>query len=213
MQAERQHHDGQGCRTRARWIVRPALDSDLAGVARIHVAAWRAAYRGLLTDDYLDRLDDAPRETFWRAFLQRSQGALCVAFDAGPAAADARTLLDDATASRPVAGWLSYGRTRDAGQPPQTAELYAFYVDPLRWASGAGQALWRAASADLAAQGFERVDVWVLAGNARGLRFYRRIGMAIADGVQRHVTVGGRSVPEVRLTCALRAAPAVPPVA
>lgn len=36
--------------------VRPAVPGDARAVADVHVRAWRAAYRGLLTDASLDEL-------------------------------------------------------------------------------------------------------------------------------------------------------------
>ena len=37
--------------------IRRARPEDAEAVARVHVAGWRHAYRGLLPDDYLDGLD------------------------------------------------------------------------------------------------------------------------------------------------------------
>jgi hypothetical protein len=53
------------------WVteVRAATPQDALGVARVHVRSWQVAYRGLVAQDYLDRLrpaDKASRCTFGR---------------------------------------------------------------------------------------------------------------------------------------------------
>ncbi|BCW71541.1 hypothetical protein [Arthrobacter sp. NicSoilB8] len=44
--------------------VRPAAEGDAARLAEVHVAAWRATYRGVMTDEYLDGLGRAA--SAWR---------------------------------------------------------------------------------------------------------------------------------------------------
>ena len=37
--------------------IRRATPDDAAALAKVHIDSWRAAYRGLVPDSYLDRLD------------------------------------------------------------------------------------------------------------------------------------------------------------
>jgi hypothetical protein len=56
--------------------IRRAELSDAKGIAAVHVAAWRVAYRGLLPDDVLDRLsieDSAKR--WWERIAKPSVGS------------------------------------------------------------------------------------------------------------------------------------------
>lgn len=46
--------------------VRAATEDDAARLAEIHVAAWRATYRGVMTDQYLDGLDVGRAASVWR---------------------------------------------------------------------------------------------------------------------------------------------------
>jgi len=46
--------------------VRPASEDDAARLAEVHVAAWRATYRGVMTDEYLDGLDVGRAASAWR---------------------------------------------------------------------------------------------------------------------------------------------------
>jgi GNAT superfamily N-acetyltransferase len=43
--------------------VRQARDGDVPSIAEIHVRSWRAAYRGILSDELLDGLSVSERET------------------------------------------------------------------------------------------------------------------------------------------------------
>ena len=77
-----------------------------------------------------------------------------------------------------------------------TGELYAIYVDPLRWGSGAGRALIEQAEASLRESGFPAALLWVLEGNERAERFYRAAGWE-RDGEKEDDFQGAR-VTEIR---------------
>jgi hypothetical protein len=47
--------------------------------------------------------------------------------------------------------------------------------------------------------GFSEVTLWVLSGNARGLRFYEAAGFRREAGSEKHFEQGGAQVEEVRL--------------
>lgn len=50
-------------------IVRAATPLDIADIAALHVASWRATYRGALSDEYLETMAPADRLALWRARL------------------------------------------------------------------------------------------------------------------------------------------------
>jgi GNAT superfamily N-acetyltransferase len=75
-------------------------------------------------------------------------------------------------------------------------ELYAIYVDPLRWGLGAGRALIERAEASLRGSGFPTALLWVLRGNERAERFYRAAGWE-QDGEKEDVFQGA-TVTELR---------------
>src|SRR5688500_5647616 len=47
-------------------IIRPATGRDADVIARMHARSWRATYRGLLSDAYLDHNVDEERHRAWR---------------------------------------------------------------------------------------------------------------------------------------------------
>jgi ribosomal protein S18 acetylase RimI-like enzyme len=86
-------------------------------------------------------------------------------------------------------GFAAFGRERreddDRGQPGDEppdhgpAELYAIYVVPSRWSTGAGSALLDGVLALAAQSGYTDISLWVLEANARARRFYERVGFAL----------------------------------
>lgn len=54
--------------------IREALKSDAEDIARLHAASWRTAYRGALSDAYLDGPIEAERANLWRGRLEQPAG-------------------------------------------------------------------------------------------------------------------------------------------
>ena len=152
-------------------MVRRAVLGDVRVLAELHVAAWQAAYKNLLPDDFLASLTPAQREEQWRNSLRAPEEEVYLFEDAG----------------RPVA-FSSLGRQRDPDKDVSTTkELYTLYALPEVWGQGAGRALWLAMLKSLTSQGFEEVTLWVLNSNARAIRFYEKAGF-IADSKEKHET-------------------------
>jgi GNAT superfamily N-acetyltransferase len=158
-------------------------------VARVHVRAWQAAYRGLIPDDYLDGLrpeDRAQRYDF-------------TAHDPGRP----RTLVAlDADA---LLGFATIAPARD-GDAAGRGELCALYVDPDRWGRGIGRALVAAARGEIHRLGFSAAVLWVVAGNTRAQRFYQADGWT-PDGLLRQRQIWHATVDTVRYTRTLQAPP------
>jgi hypothetical protein len=83
-----------------------------------------------------------------------------------------------------------------AGLAGETAEIYAIYLAPAAWSTGAGRALMDASLAALRAGGYQRVVLWVLTGNTRARRFYDKAGFA-PDGAT-NILTGLGGVEELR---------------
>ncbi|MFI8617016.1 GNAT family N-acetyltransferase [Acidovorax sp. NPDC077693] len=168
--------------------IRPAQPADANAIARIHVAAWQAAYAGIIDAAYLAAMSAAQREGYWAQAI--AQGA-------------PEVLLAQDDSDGAVTGWIALGDCRDPGAPATRGEVWAFYVDPARWARGTGHALWQHAREHLLARGKAEASLWVLAANAPAIRFYTRQGFAPdADGVK-SITVAGTTLQELRYTALL----------
>lgn len=141
--------------------LRDAAASDADAIAAVHVASWQVAYRGLLPDELLDGLSVADRARIWSDRL----GA--------PAPRSRTVLVVDGAA---VLGFTTTGPTRDVDADPAVGELFAIYLDPPAWGRGVGGLLHAGMLDGLRSDGFTRARLWVLDGNERALRFYRRQG-------------------------------------
>jgi ribosomal protein S18 acetylase RimI-like enzyme len=167
--------------------IRPAQREDATAIARIHVAAWQAAYAGIIDEAYLAALSTAQREAYWAQAIAQGRPGLLLAQDDGGA----------------VTGWIAFGDCRDADAPATRGEVWAIYVDPACWSQGAGQALWQQARERLLEQGKADASLWVLAANQRAIRFYAALGFVPEPASARTITVAGAPIDELRQVCAL----------
>ena len=173
------------CQTLACMEVRAASPDDCRAIAEVHVASWQAAYAGILDAAFLAGLSIDRREKSWRQVLS---------------AADSELLLGCEGDS--VVGFASFGPSRDVDAPPRRAELWALYVHPRCWSTGAGRELWRAAYARIRSQAFSSVSLWVLKDNARAIRFYSAVGFTVEAGPGKEFELGGTRVCELRMVLA-----------
>lgn len=169
------------------------MPADAAAIGAIHVAGWRAAYRGLMPDSILAALDDSERAGFWHGVLDSTHNVLV------------------AELSGTVVGFCSVIPSRDQDVPKGVAaEIAALYVAPERWRSGVGRALCSAASNAALSAGFSELSLWVVAENERAVRFYEALGF-IPDGEEKVESASGSpDVCEMRMRRTLGFAPFVP---
>jgi GNAT superfamily N-acetyltransferase len=160
--------------------IRNARPVDAFDVAMVHVTAWQVAYRGILSDEYLEGLRAEDR-------------ALKYDFScADPMKPHTIVGIDDGR----VAGFATTCAARDCDLK-DAGELTALYVDPRCWGRGVGASLITAARLRLKNLGFQKACLWLLDGNARGGRFYQKDGWA-PDGCKRIDTIWGITVNETR---------------
>jgi ribosomal protein S18 acetylase RimI-like enzyme len=171
--------------------VRRAQLDDCAAIAAVQVAGWRAAYRGLIPDAYLDGLEVDEQARKWAGILtdpapgRRPAGRLLVSEDAEDAGGTIR-------------GFVAFGPPLGSEQARLTeGQLYAIYADPQRWGLGVGHALIEAATVGLRGMGARTAHLWVLKGNERAEHFYLRHGWVL-DGGRRDEEFGGVVVQLVR---------------
>lgn len=155
--------------------VRPAIAEDAAGIAHVHVQAWREAYALQLPAELLAGLEEAPRAVRWAESIQDDVTDVFVA------AKDGR-----------IVGWASASAGRDE-DAPLGRELEGIYILQEVYGTGGGQRL-----LDMAI-GAEPAYLWILDGNPRAEAFYRKNGFD-RDGVERDGRMSGHPVHIVRMT-------------
>lgn len=171
-------------------LIRHAVAEDARAVAEIHVDAWRAAYSAILPEAFLSSLTVASRQAFWGQLLADKQGDLLVAMEGDR-----------------MLGWINIGPCRDQDAATGDAEIWAFYASPSMWSMGVGRQLWLSARTRLIEQGHRQCRLWVLAQNARAIRFYKTAGFDRDDSPAKTFELGGAMVEEIRLSCPLEVLP------
>jgi GNAT superfamily N-acetyltransferase len=156
--------------------VRLGREDDALAIETIRVRGWRIAYRHVFPARDLDELPID--ESRWRLRL------------ASPPPGWTTLVVER---DRRVRGFASVGPSRDEHG---TGELYAIYVDPDDWSTGAGRALIERAEAELARE-YGEAMLWVLEENPRARRFYERAGWW-PDGARKAEERWGVRAPEVR---------------
>jgi ribosomal protein S18 acetylase RimI-like enzyme len=151
----------------AQMTLREATQADARAIAEIHVAAWRAAYRGVMPDAYLASLSVDERVQRWKSNIARPGPSKVALVEIGGE----------------IAGFCSFGPTRDPA-PPDTAEIYSINIRPGAWGRGVGRALCEHALREAAAREHTVMTLWVLKENDRARRFYERLGYA-PDGAEK----------------------------
>ncbi len=164
--------------------IRRARRDDARAIARVHVASWRAAYRGLLPQSYLDRMSTTALAQRWR-----DREAVWVAEVDGK-----------------VVGFSLLGPCRhDAALAGFAGEVTMLYVHADYTGDGFGQALLELSLDELARQQYFWVVVWVVEGNRAARSFYERRGLRL-DGARRDDEFDGTRVPVVRYAAPLNPA-------
>jgi len=161
------------------FVLREAHPNDAAGIARVHVGSWRAAYRGIIPDQFLADLSQPDRKRRWARTLSVPDRRDFV-YVAEHAAGD-------------IVGFASGGLER-AGDPIYRGELYAIYILPGHQRRGVGRALTGLVAERLIQLGLGSMLVWVLADNP-WRRFYDTLGGQVLCSKQ--VETGGVELTEV----------------
>jgi GNAT superfamily N-acetyltransferase len=169
------------------FVIRAATRADADGITDVQVASWRAGYAHVFPESLLYGDDfDSTRRSFWHGWR----------FGAGHRVAVATERTGDA--DERVIGFSSFGPERERARGfTGRGEIWAFYVHPERWGSGAATQLMDHVEDRLKAEGFVTSVLWVLDDNPRARRFYERQGWAptgIAASFDDYCDV---SVPEV----------------
>lgn len=132
--------------------IRKARMEDVSGIAHVHVDAWLETYRGIVPDDYLNRLSYEKRMELWKKNITTFE-----------------VFVAEKRESEEIVGFLSWGKSQT--HPEYIAELYSIYLRKNEQGQGTGQQLWEAMIADFASKDIHSFIVKVLEENP-ACRFY-----------------------------------------
>jgi ribosomal protein S18 acetylase RimI-like enzyme len=160
-------------------LVREALSKDAPGIARVHVDAWRATYRGIVPDQVLDNLAYERNEQFWQGILADPENHTIVQVADHPYTG--------------VVGFASAGAER-TGKFPFQAELYTIYMLQKYQGRGLGRQLVAAIAQRLIERDMTSLLVWVLRDNLFRAFYEALGGQEIGE---QEIVIGNASLVEV----------------
>jgi L-amino acid N-acyltransferase YncA len=150
--------------------IRPARPEDARAIARVHVAAWQAAYRGILPDEMLEEMSVEEREATWTNILT--------------AYAATHPVLAAEEFGVGLVGFGNAGPLRGEPVAGYGGEFKTLYVLPAFQRRGIGGRLLRGLAAELVARGHGAALAWVLADNPAGGFFAAMGGVVCAERVE-----------------------------
>ncbi|WVT73478.1 GNAT family N-acetyltransferase [Sinorhizobium chiapasense] len=161
--------------------IRPAVPDDIMMIASVIVETWRATFRGLIADQFLDAMT-IEQQALRHARRMRVAGVF-------------HLVAVDLNADK-VIGFANYGKARS--MPPRfDRELYALYILEEFQRAGIGSALVRSVAAHSREMGGSSLFAWVLSTNPNR-SFYERLGAVpvaqgqVALGAETHEQVAYR---------------------
>ena len=140
--------------------IRPAAVADARAIAQVRVDAWRATYRGMIPDAYLDGMSVDASETLWLRVLSAPNRVAAV------------FVAEDATG---IVGFASGHRLAEP-KLGFDAELSAVYLAPSAQRAGTGARMVATVAATLSSLGATGLIAWVIAANRRARAFYEALG-------------------------------------
>ncbi len=140
--------------------IRPAILADAPAIATVRVNAWRATYRGMIPDAYLDAMKVEDSESLWARVL-----------GAPPNTTSTFVAEDDAG----VVGFAS-GVMKPEAKFGFDCELTGIYLLRDSQRAGIGRRLMAAVAGTQRSHGATAMIAWVIAANKPARAFYEKLG-------------------------------------
>lgn len=150
-----------------------ARQNEAPDVADVHLASWRAAYRGIIPHTQLERMIARRGEAWWQKAIRRGTHVMVINFNGM------------------IVGYATLGINR-ARILPYDGEIYELYLLPEYQGVGLGKKLFRNAQRILADYGLKSNVLWVLKDNVAACRFYDALGGKIVS--QAHEVFGDQNL-------------------
>ncbi|WP_328291192.1 GNAT family N-acetyltransferase [Kineococcus sp. NBC_00420] len=146
-------------------LIRPAVPDDAEAIAEVNAAAWKAAFAGVVSEEYLSSYDGAPQRRREDLLTMSSEAVQFVAEDGNR-----------------VVGWLLGHPSEDEDcHRGSVYEVRACYVAPTHWRAGAGRRLMQHLLTGLDRSRWREVVLWTPRDTAPTRAFYASLGFE-SDG-------------------------------
>ncbi len=164
-------------------LIRLARPDDAMILAQIHINAWREAYKGIISDSVLQKLDAGERAGRFYKVLSKS--------------VDTEETYVAELHGR-IAGFMTIGpdRVSDA-DINNNGEVWGIYIAPRVHRLGVGEKLMEFGKAKLFALGYTAIRLWVLEKNHEARKFYETMNFH-PDGTEKIMEIGSDLLNAVR---------------
>lgn len=160
------------------FVIREANERDTVSIAGLHAASWMTAYRGLLSDDYLNNDLVGERTGYWLSKMP------------------ALKVKEFVLVAESEEGIIGFVAVMDVPENGYDALVDNLHVRPDLKGHGVGAELMRSAARKLLVTGRKSYYLWVLRGNTAAEKFYlSKYGKPADETVH---TFGGKTVPAKR---------------
>ncbi len=147
--------------------IRPVGKDDSQTLAGIQTTSWRSAFRGILSEEDLDRLTNVEKATnMYRLLLNEGKG---------------HGYIGDLDGKAHCIAW--WDRSRDADMAGY-AEIICIHSLPDNWRKGYGSKMMDRLLADIKTAGYHEVMLWVFTDNHRARAFYETKGFVATEKVK-----------------------------
>lgn len=133
-----------------------AKTDDSNQIARLIKLGWNSAYKGLISDDFLNNMNEEKMAEGWKDNIEKNQNIYVYKVE------------------NEILGIIKFGKAEDSSLA-DTGEVYVLYVSPEEKRKGIGTQLLLLAKDELIKQGYKKMIVWCLKGNVQGSNFYRKM--------------------------------------
>lgn len=153
--------------------VRLAKSGEIAGISSVLAKSWRFAYRGIVSDSYLDTLPDEHWVSFLTSALEGDSIFSMILIDGGE-----------------IAGASILGKS----EKEKEIHLISLYLMPDKISKGLGRLFYSAVEREIIARGYKKCVLDVLENNSRAIGFYKARGFA-QSGTKSSAVLGDISYP------------------
>lgn len=159
-------------------IIRDIKKEDIPQVVDIQISGWRAAYKGMIDDEYLENMNAEKKIKMREKDYKETRFIV-------------------AEIGKEIVGFCRY--TDNMEKTPETkeadCELRALYVKPELKHNGIGKRLFEHVVNEFKHMGKTKMVLWCLKDNALARRFYEKMGGKIIK--ERLIYIGNRDYEEV----------------
>jgi len=149
---------------------------DSLEIAKLIKDAWNSAYKGIISDEYLENMDVEKISKSWKEGIEKNKNNIFVYKE-----------------NNQILGIIRFGKSKDYISE-NIGEIFVLYVKVQEKRKGIGTKLLEFAKNKFIKNGYDKMIIWCLKGNKQGASFYKKCGGHKIK--ERDYVVGGIEVRE-----------------